>query len=413
MTERLFYHDSFLAEFDARVVSCVPTADGRFHAVLDRTAFYPTSGGQPNDTGRLGESTVVDVVDSDGGEILHITDRPVTEGPVHAVVDWPRRFDHMQQHTGQHLLSAIFVAQFGYPTVSFHLGRVASSIDLAAPGISAEQLAAVEQRCNQIIFEDRPVHVRFGTRDELAAAGVRKEVQREGTLRAIEIEGVELNPCGGTHVARTGQIGLLLVRRCEKQKGNWRVEFLCGGRALAAARKDWELLGEAAHILGGAPAEVPAMAARRVEERKEAQRQRKDLLVRLAEFEAKALWDSTASGSAGMRPGVRPGIRMIQRVLQGADAEYLRLLATGITALGGAVALLATDAGGHMVFAQSAGLSGDMNALLREVLSTVGGKGGGTRDFAQGSCPDPAPAGRLEGILEAASARLSSSAAPG
>jgi len=406
MTERLYYYDSFLAEFDAHVASCAPAPGGGFQVVLDRTAFYPTSGGQPNDTGRLGEAAVVDVVETGSGEILHITDRALPVGAIRGVVDWPRRFDHMQQHTGQHLLSATFLSQFQYPTVSFHLGRAASSIDLAAPGISAEQLAVIEQRANDIIFEDRPVTVRFGTRQQLAAAGVRKEVQREGTLRAIEIEGVEVNPCGGTHLRSTGQIGLLLLRACEKQKGNWRVEFLCGGRALAAARKDWELLGEAARVLGGAPAEVPAMAARRVEERKEAQRQRKDVLVRLAEYEARALWDSAAVGVEN--------IRVVRQVLQGADAEYLRLLATSIVGLGGgAVALLATDSGGHVVFAQAPGLSGDMSALLRAVLSPAGGKGGGTRDFAQGSCPDSSAAGRLEDILEVAETRLSSSAAAG
>jgi len=403
-TERLYYHDSFLTEFDAQVIRCHPAGE-QFRVVLDRTVFYPTSGGQPFDTGRLGDAAVVDVAEAESGDIVHTTDRAVPAGSVHGVVDWPRRFDHMQQHTGQHLLSAIFVSLFGYPTVGFHLGREISAIDLEAPGISAVQLAAAEQRVNEIIFEDRPVHVRFGTREEFAAAGVRKEVQREGPLRAIEIEGIELQPCGGTHVARTGQIGLMLLRKCEKQKGNWRVEFVCGGRALAAAREDRRLLVESARTLGGAAADVPALVARAAEERRQSDRQRKELQARLAAYEARALWEEAAARA--------DGVRVVRRVLEGAEPEYLRLLATHIVEQGRGVALLAARPGGHLVFAQAAGMAEDMNAVLRATLAGVGGKGGGTRDFAQGSCPDATTPGRLEGILDVAAGRLSSNAATG
>jgi len=398
MTDRLYYRDSFLTEFDARVLSSTPS--GARHVVrLDRTAFYPDSGGQPFDTGRLGPATVLEVSEDDSGEILHITDSPLPEGPVHGAIDWPRRFDHMQQHSGQHLLSAIFLDFFGYQTVSFHLGREISAIDLAAPGIPPEQLVRIEQRVNEIIFEDRPVTVRFGTREELAAAGVRKEVQRDGILRAIEIEGVELQPCGGTHVSRTGQIGLILLRKCEKQKGNWRVEFVCGGRALAVAREDRRLLLESARTLGGAPADLPMLVARASEDRRQGDRQRKDLQSRLAAFEARQFWDQAPA--AGDAP------RIVRRILDPADADYLRLLASRIVEYGPGVALLAALPGGHVVFAQSPGLPGDISALLRSALAAVAGKGGGTRDFAQGSCPEPAAPGRLEGILETAAQRLS------
>ncbi len=404
MTDRLYYRDSFLAEFDARVLSCTPS--GNRHLVrLDRTAFYPDSGGQPHDTGRLGPVAVLEVSEDDSGEILHLTDGPLPEGPIHGAIDWPRRFDHMQQHTGQHLLSAIFLELFGYATVSFHLGREISAIDLAAPGVSPEQLARTEQRVNQIIFEDRLVNIRFGTRDEFVAAGVRKDVQREGILRAIEIEGVELQPCGGTHVARTGQIGLTLLRKCEKQRGNWRVEFVCGGRSLSAAREDRRLLLEAARTLGGAPADVPTLVARASDDRRAADRQRKELESRLAAYEARALWNES--------PVAGDGARIVRRVLDPADAAYLRLLATRIVECGPGVALLAARPGGNVVFAQTPGLPGDMNAVLRSALAAVGGKGGGTRDFAQGSCPDPSAPARLEGILESSAARLSSSPAEG
>jgi alanyl-tRNA synthetase len=405
MTERLYYRNSFLTEFDARVLSC--SASGDFHTVLlDRTAFYHTSGGQPFDTGRLGEASVLDVSENESGEILHTTDRPLPEGPIHGVIDWPRRFDHMQQHTGQHLLSAAFVSLFGYATVSFHLGRDISTIDLAAPrGISPDQLATAELHVNQIIFEDRPVTVRFGTREELAAAGVRKEVEREGLLRAVEIEGVELQPCGGTHVARTGQIGLLLLRKCEKQKGNWRVEFVCGGRALAAAREDRRLLLEAARTLGGSTTELPSLVARAAEERRQSDRQRKDLQARLASYEARVLWNDASAAADGSR--------IVRCVLDSAEADYLRQLATRILECGRGFVLLAARPGAHLVFAQSPGLPGDMNALLRGALAPAGGKGGGTRDFAQGSCPAPFAPSILEGILESVAALLSSNVPTG
>ncbi|MBI1738458.1 MAG: alanyl-tRNA editing protein, partial [Acidobacteria bacterium] len=270
-TERLYYGDSFLREFEARVFSCAPSG-GQFHVVLDRTAFYPTSGGQPNDTGRFGEAAVVDVMDREDGAIVHVTDRALEMGAVRGVIDWERRFDHMQQHTGQHLLSAAFVELFKMQTVSFHLGGESSTIDLAGASLAARQAEAAERLTNQIIFEDRAVDVRYGTREELAESGVRKEVEREGVLRAVSVEKFDLQPCGGTHVTRTGQVGLVLLRKIDRQKQNWRVEFVCGGRAMRAARGDYAALNEAARLLTCGQPEVPAMLGKALEERKQAQR---------------------------------------------------------------------------------------------------------------------------------------------
>jgi alanyl-tRNA synthetase len=398
MTERLYYQDSFRREFHAHVLSC-QAAGERWAVALDRTAFYPTSGGQPHDTGKLGDARVLEVVDSDAGEILHFTDARLSLGQVHGVIDWARRFDHMQQHTGQHILSAAFLERFKFPTVSFHMGRESSTIDLAASALTQAQMEEAERRANQIVFEDRPVEVSFATPAQLAEIGVRKQVEREGALRVIHIEGFDRQPCGGTHVARTSQIGAILLRKFERQKGNWRVEFVCGGRAVRAAREDYTRLSEAARALSCALSDVPTGVEKVLEERQAAHRARQRLLEQVAQYEAVELL-------AAADPAESPGApRFIARVFEEAEPSYLRLLASKLAGHPDVQVLIATREGGHVVFAKSAGLPADMNALMREILPEAQGRGGGTRDFAQGSVPDPAT---LESVLARALGRVRS-----
>lgn len=396
MTERLYYDDSFLREFDAQVLACEP--DGaRWRVQLDRTAFYPTSGGQPYDTGRLGAAAVVEVLDAENDEIAHFTDQPVAAGAVHGVIDWPRRFDHMQQHTAQHMLSAAFIELFKFQTVSFHLGRDISTIDLATPSITARQVEEAERRVNEIIFDDRSIAVRYGTADELAAQGIRKKVDREGTLRVIDIEAFDRQPCGGTHLARTGQAGMLLTRRCERQKGNWRVEFVAGWRALAAARGDFAALRQAAEHLGCGMAELPENVRKIQEERRASQRDAKRVTERLAELEAADLLSRhTETSHDGKR-------RIIVSISDDASSSYLAMLAAKIVATPNMRVILASRSAMAIVLAQSAGLDGDMSALLRELLAPVGGKGGGSRVFAQGTVPEISA---LDGAVNAARVRL-------
>ena len=395
MTERLYYHDSFTREFDARVLRCEP-AGAAHHVVLDRTLFYPTSGGQPFDTGALSDARVVEVVDAEDDAIVHVTDRAVAPGAVHGAIDWPRRFDHMQQHTGQHLLSAAFIELFGFPTVSFHLGRETSTIDLATKQLTAEQAAGAERRTNEIIGEDRAVHIRFHTAAELESLGVRKKVEREGPLRVIDIEGFDRQPCGGTHVARTGQVGMIQLRRFEKQRQNWRVEFVCGSRALRAARDDYAALSEAARTFGCTMAEVPAMVRKALDERKALERQASELWERAAAAEAASLDLSAGQGSGGAP-------RVISKVYAQEPAAFLRRVATLQAENPATVALLASSAGGHVVFARSADVTTDMNALLRETLTAFGGKGGGQPAFAQGTVPAGQP---LEAVVQQAEKSL-------
>lgn len=400
-TRRLYYDDSFEREFNAGVLSCEPVAHRgttAWEVVLDCTAFYPTAGGQPHDVGRLGEAHVLEVRDEDE-EIVHIVNRQIELGSVHGCIDWTRRLDHMQQHTGQHLLSAIFQERFGRPTVSFHLGSEISTIDLREHEPSEEILEGAERAANEVIFDDRPVTVRYGTAEQLAELGARKEVGRSGILRAIEIEGADLQPCGGTHVKRTAQIGMILVRRCSKIRQDWRVEFVCGRRAESVARADALLLRRVAERLSCATDDVVAAAERVVAERDAHFKNARTTLQRLAEAEATLTLRT-------QRPG-EDGLRVILRLFQeDAQPEYLGHFATQLVKAEGGVALLASSPCGHLVFAQHPSVGKDMSALLKQVVERFGGKGGGTRDFARGKLDD---AGQGEKALAQARALLSGS----
>lgn|SRR5579859_846349 len=391
-THRLYYDDAYLQNFDARVLGCAPAEPVRgasgmqpaWEVLLDQTAFYPSSGGQPNDLGLLGEAAVLDVRD-EGEEIVHIVDREVETGGVKGCVNWPRRFDHMQQHTGQHLLSAMFQERFGLRTVSFHLGEEICTIDLHGGEPSRDQLIGAQRAANKVIFEDRPTRVRYGTRDQLAGLGVRKEVEREGLLRAIEIEGADLQPCGGTHVKSTGQIGMILVRGCAKVRQDWRVEFVCGRRAEQAATEDFErervLMGSLGCALGELPVAVERLAAERDGNFKS---------LRAALQQLANVWGSQLALNAPMEAN---GVRVVSMVLQGTAPELLQPLATEIAKNEGTVALLVLEESGQLVFAQHPGAGKDLGAVLKSVLAAHPGKGGGNKDFVRAKLTDAGASG--------------------
>ena len=350
--------------------------------MLDETAFYPTSGGQPFDIGRLDDAEVLDVRD-EGEEIVHVVDRDFESGKVHGCISWPRRLDHMQQHTGQHLLSAIFQERFGLATVSFHLGSESSTIDLRGAEPSETILEGAERAANNVVFDDRAVTVRYGTAEKLAQLGVRKEVERSGILRAIEIEGVDLQPCGGTHVKRTAQIGLILVRRCHKIRQDWRVEFVCGLRAERVARADARLLRGVAEKLSCAAEDVVSAAERAVTERDLHFKNARAVLQKLAEADAAEVLRTQAPGPSGLR--------VVTRWFQeDSQAEYLANFSVALAKAEKTVALLARTPCGHLIFAQHPSAGKDMNAVLKQVLERFGGKGGGSRDAARGKLNDAA-----------------------
>jgi alanyl-tRNA synthetase len=388
-TRRLYYDDSYMRSFSAHVLGCVPaepvsTPSGpqaAWEVVLDQTALYPTSGGQPNDLGCLGDAKVLDVRDTDD-VILHIVDREMELGEVQGSIDWARRFDHMQQHTGQHLLSAMFQERYGLPTVSFHLGSDLCTIDLRGPEPILDVLEGAQRSANQVVFEDRPVTVKYGTPDQLAQVGVRKEVDRQGILRAIEIDAADLQPCGGTHVKSTGQIGLVLVRRCSKIRQDWRVEFACGARAERLASGDFQMLREVSDRLSCSPDDAPAAIGKLTAERDAHFKSLRSTLEQLAGVLSKAMVSEASLA--------RNGLWIVAQLLREVHPELLLPLATELAKHEKAVALLVHEETGQIVFAQHASAGTDLAAILKRVLAVTPGKGGGSRDFVRARLADPA-----------------------
>jgi alanyl-tRNA synthetase len=372
MTERLYYRDAEALEFDACVAETVE-ADGRPAVVLDRTAFYPTSGGQPFDTGRLNDTPVVDVVDQ-GDRIVHVLAAPLAAGAaVRGVIDAERRRDHMQQHTGQHVLSAAFERLFKNQTVSFHLGAEACTIDLARAVPAADVERAVDE-ANRVVWEDRPVTVRFASAEEARAAGLRKESQREGELRLIEVADFDLSACGGTHVARTGAIGVIAVTGTEKFKGGLRVSFVCGRRALDQFRVLRDAVAGSLRALSVAPAELPEAIRRLQGDGKALRRRASDLQAALAGHEAARLLAAAP---------VVNGAALVAAVLEGWDPAGLRAIASTLIARGPVQVVLATaDEPVSIVVAQS-GTGSSSAAIVSDLTSRFGGRGGGNAELAQ------------------------------
>ena len=385
MTDHLYYHDSYLYEFDAEVVDVI--SDPRPALVLNRTAFYPTSGGQVFDTGSItlpdSLAKVVEVSENDDGNIFHFLEAPVSAQMgtrIHGTIDAARRRDHMQQHSGQHVLSAAFIQLFNLPTVSFHMGVDACSIDLDAKQLTAQQVEAAEALANDVITQDRSVTIRFVTQEEAQGLGLRKipPVERD-KLRLIDIADFDLTACGGTPVASTGQIGSVLLRKTEKVRQGWRVEFVCGKRAVDTARHDYTTLTQAASVFSGHIWDVPEQARKLQDDARGSRKDAERLLEELAEFyAAKILSEASASPH-----------RVVVREYPERDLTFIKLLAQKlIRQAPNVVALLASGKGQPaLVFAQSAKMPFDMGALMKQSLAQLGGRGGGSKDMAQGGPP--------------------------
>ena len=377
MTERLYYTDPLLREFDARVVSCDRAGDEstQFEAVLDRTAFYPTSGGQPHDVGTLGGARVLDVVDA-GHQIRHVLDTPIApSSSVKGEVDWARRFDHMQQHTGQHILSAAFDRGPGVRTMSFHLGAETATIDLARE-VSAAEIDAAERDANRVVWENRPVTVTFVTEEEAARLPLRKDSVRTGTLRLVEVTGYDLSACGGTHVPQTGMIGVIAVAGWERFKGATRLTFVCGSRALRAHASLRDVVVATTRALSVLPAELPTSVVKLQSELKDAVKSGAALRQELAGFHAMDLRQKAET------IGPYRGVLMAQPA---EDAVVLKTLAAAIVSEPGLIAVLAGQGRpAPVVVARSTDVAIDAGAWIKRATAEFGGRGGGRSEQAQG-----------------------------
>ena len=375
-TERLYHHDPYLLDFEATVTDR-RQHEGRLAVTLDRTAFYPESGGQPFDTGTLSGAPVLAVIEQ-GPEVLHVLGAPLEAQRVRGHVDGERRRDHRQQHHGQHLLSRAFADLFSARTVSFHLGAEASSIDLDRE-VSGEQVRAAEVRTNAVVWEARPVEVKVVTRAEARALGVEPPPEAGEAIRLVEAQGFDLQPCGGTHPRSTAEVGVVLVLDWERYKGGSRVRFVCGHRALVAFRERTVVLDRLGALLCAPLPDLPEAASRALAALAESTRQYRTVLDRALEGEARRLL-------AGAAPPA-----LVVSVYDDWPPADLRTLATRLVALSPCVALLGSRGDkAHLVFAQSPGLPHDIPALLKAAVETLGGRGGGRGDLAQGGGERPA-----------------------
>ena len=367
VTDRLYYSDSYLSEFRARVVA---SEDGGRRVYLDRTAFYPASGGQPFDAGTLGGVAVVEVADEED-RVVHVLGAPLTADEVEGRIDWVRRFDHMQQHTGQHLLSAVFEDLYRIPTLGFHMGSETSTIDVGAASLDPARIERVEERCAELVAQARPVMVTY--EDAASVTGLRKESQRTGTLRIVSIDGLDRSACGGTHVRSTAEIGPTFIRKLDKVRGNVRVEFVCGLRALRQARRDYRLLAETSKAHAERVKTIEKICQRQAEE--------------LATREGRDLHAGTAPDSHGVR-------RLRQ---DGVIDEAMRARAQGFVSGGKGVFLAVSQAPPSVLLAASADSSVHAGELVNAAVTAAGGRGGGNAALAQGSAPSPQA---LESVLQ-------------
>ena len=375
VTERLYYSDSHLIEFEARVVDVTDRVSGWTAVVLDRTAFYPTGGGQPSDTGTLNGARVVECIDDGDKGVLHVVQgaAPSRNDMVRGRVDWSRRLDHMQQHTGQHILSQAFITLFNASTKSFRVLEASCEIDVELNNPTTEIIERAVELANNVVWEDRAIAIRTVTSDEVAGLPLRKEPSRDGDLRLIEIEGFDLTPCGGTHAYRTGEVGMIAVRSWERAKGLTRIEFVAGVRALADYRKANKSAREMAALFSTGRDDAPQLAAQMVDEHKELNRRIRALEEIVAGVEAEKLLASATEG-------------VVTHIFDGRDAESLKKLAHALIAHPRTSVLLGSrdQETARLVFARSADAVGDMNALMREACAMLDGRGGGRPDMAQG-----------------------------
>jgi alanyl-tRNA synthetase len=376
MTERLYYHNSYLKTFAAKKLSSTPKHDG-IAIILDQTAFYPTSGGQPNDLGSLGDQEILDVFEDDNGSVVHLVGHEIAAEQPTGQVLWERRHDHMQQHTGQHLLSQAFLTTTRLNTIGFHLSSDYATIDLDSDSVSPAQLDVAEKLVNEIVSENREVTSRIVPSEEVPQLGLRKESQREGPLRIVSIEDFDVSACGGTHVRQTAEVGGVVIRKTERVNRQIRVEFVCGNRILKAQRSDLANLTAVARQFSVGLAEVPERVEKQIQENKNLRKKLQDKNRVLARLLARELYRSAKE---------HLGFKLVQDLFEDEETEFLKLISQALHEQGPVIALLGCRRGeqAYLIFSQSESSPYDLRNLLAESCKLIEGKGGGSRNMAQG-----------------------------
>ena len=379
MTGRLYYQDSYLKEFRARILKKVKI-DNRPAVILDKTVFYPTSGGQPYDTGTIQDSLVLEVLE-DNEEITHILKDELKEdigAIINGNIDWERRFDHMQQHSGQHILSGVLMKIWGTETVSFHLGEKVCTLDIVKDNLTPEEVSRVEDCASEIIFENRPIKCHFVEGNEkLKKLNLRKMPDREGKIRIIEVEDFDLSACGGTHCRASGEVGLIKVTRWEKRGEKIRLEFICGRRAWEDYFWKHELLKNISNRLTVKDSELGEVIEGILEERKEIRKELRDVKEKLQDYETLDL----------LREGAikKGNVKVVNKVFEDKSVDEARRLANKIINLENCVLLFGLKGErANLLLARSESLNYDMNRLMKEACKFIDGRGGGVPNFAQG-----------------------------
>lgn len=386
MKDRLYYQDAYVKTFTAEVTKRGVEENGTPYVVLSQTAFYPTGGGQPSDLGLLGETRVIDVEEVDG-EVRHRLASPIPEETVQleGSIDWERRFDHMQQHAGQHILSASFLELVGAETVAFHLGKERVTIDVRLDELTPEVWEAVEQRANQIVLENRPISARFVDDEELATLPLKKQPTVTENIRVVIIPDFDYNPCGGTHPAHTGEVGMIKILGWERHRGNIRLEFICGWRALRDYTRKQSVVREVSKLLMTSDAELVAQAERLVAERdalKQSLVEKERLLLEVEVRQHLAQADQLG------------GVRLLEMTFSDRSIQQLQQFAHQAVAQAPDVVCLLAATGEklQLVFARGAEVNVAVNQLIKDTLPLIDGKGGGNAAMAQGGGQPTRPA---------------------
>lgn len=393
MEQKLYYQDAYIKTFSAQIVKQEQEENGSWYVVLNRTAFYPTGGGQPYDTGRLAEQKVINVEEKEG-EIRHYLEAPIqsTDGEIEGIIDWRRRFDHMQQHCGQHILSAAFDQLFHYKTVGFHLGAEIVTIDLETEKLTEEEVREAEELSNRIINENRKITVKWVTEEELSQYALRKETKVKEDIRLVIIPDYDYNGCGGTHPNTTGEVSSIKVLDWERQKKKVRLQFVCGTRVIRQLGNKQNVLLELTRLLNAPEKEMAAAVTRLIENGKALEKNLEQAKEQLLEYEAKDLLANHALGNGSIVSGV-----FQNRTIQ--ELQKLARLVTSENEQALAVFISSNDSRIQLVCARGRVREENMKALMGEILLKINGKGGGNESFAQGGGDTDIPAEELLNLI--------------